>query len=93
MRGFFTTLGTIWGLAFPYFRSEDRWAGRVLLGSVIAIELSLVAIDVLLNQWNARFFNAIQDHNWDSFVSELVYYCMLAAIFIVLAVYQLYLNQ
>ena len=93
MRGFFTTLGTIWGLAFPYFRSEDRWAGRVLLGSVIAIELSLVAIDVLLNQWNARFFNAIQDHNWDAFVGELLYFCVLAAIFIVLAVYQLYLNQ
>jgi vitamin B12/bleomycin/antimicrobial peptide transport system ATP-binding/permease protein len=93
VRGFFTTLGTIWGLAFPYFRSEDRWPGRILLGSVIGIELSLVAIEVLINQWNARFFNAIQDHNWDAFVGELLYFCMLAAIFIVLAVYQLYLNQ
>ena len=25
-----------WRLALPYFRSEDRWAGRVLLASVIA---------------------------------------------------------
>ncbi len=93
MRGFFTTLGTIWGLAIPYFRSEDRWPGRILLASVIGIELGLVAIDVLINQWNARFFNAIQDHNWDAFVGELLYFCMLAAIFIVMAVYQLYLNQ
>ncbi len=93
MRGFFTTLGTIWGLAFPYFRSEDRWPGRILLASVIGIELGLVAIEVLINQWNARFFNAIQDHNWDSFVGELLYFCVLAAIFIALAVYQLYLNQ
>ncbi|HEX9323483.1 MAG TPA: ABC transporter ATP-binding protein/permease [Xanthobacteraceae bacterium] len=93
MRGFFTTLGTIWGLAFPYFRSEDRWPGRILLASVIAIELGLVGIDVLINQWNARFFNAIQEYNWDAFVSELLYFCVLAAIFIVLAVYQLYLNQ
>ncbi|HXN43711.1 MAG TPA: ABC transporter ATP-binding protein/permease, partial [Xanthobacteraceae bacterium] len=93
MRGFFTTLGTIWGLAFPYFRSQDRWPGRILLAAVIAIELSLVAIDVLINQWNARFFNAIQAHNWDAFVGELLYFCVLAAIFIVLAVYQLYLNQ
>jgi vitamin B12/bleomycin/antimicrobial peptide transport system ATP-binding/permease protein len=93
VRGFFTTLGTIWGLAFPYFRSEDRWPGRILLASVIGIELGLVAIEVLINQWNARFFNAIQDHNWDSFVGELLYFCVLAAIFIVLAVYQLYLNQ
>jgi putative ATP-binding cassette transporter len=93
VRGFFTTLGTIWGLAFPYFRSQDRWPGRILLAAVIAIELSLVAIDVLINQWNARFFNAIQEHNWDAFVGELLYFCVLAAIFIVLAVYQLYLNQ
>jgi vitamin B12/bleomycin/antimicrobial peptide transport system ATP-binding/permease protein len=93
VRGFFTTLGTIWGLAVPYFRSEDRWPGRFLLATVIAIELGLVALEVLFNQWNARFFNAIQEHNWDSFVSELLYFCMLAAIFIVLAIYQLYLNQ
>jgi len=93
VRGFFATLGTICRLAFPYFRSEDRWAGRGLLAAVVAIELGLVAIDVLINQWNARFFNAIQEYKWDAFVSELEYFCLLAAMFIVLAVYQLYLNQ
>src|SRR4029078_8526746 len=67
--------------------------GRLLLGAVIAIELGLVAIDVLINQWNNRFYNALQDKNWDAFVYELGYFCVLAAIFIVLAVYQLYLNQ
>jgi putative ATP-binding cassette transporter len=83
----------IWRIASPYFRSEERWVARGLLAAVIAIELSLVAIDVLINQWNNRFYNALQDRNWDSFVSELLYFCVLAAIFIVLAVYQLYLNQ
>jgi vitamin B12/bleomycin/antimicrobial peptide transport system ATP-binding/permease protein len=87
------TLATIWGLARPYFVSEDRWAGRVLLGSVIAIELSIVAINVMLNQWNNRFYNALQERNWDNFVWELLFFCALAAAFIVLAVYQLYLNQ
>jgi vitamin B12/bleomycin/antimicrobial peptide transport system ATP-binding/permease protein len=48
---------------------------------------------VLINGWNARFYNAIQEHDWNAFVSELLYFCMLAAIYIVLAVYQLYLNQ
>jgi putative ATP-binding cassette transporter len=91
--GLVSTLATIWRLAAPYFSSEDRWPGRILLGAVIAIELAIVAINVLLNQWNARFFNAIQEKNWDSFVSELMFFCLLAAAFIVLAVYQLYLNQ
>ena len=86
-------LATIWRLASPYFFSEDRFAGRLLLGSVIAIELSIVTINVLLNQWNARFYNALQERDWDIFVSELLFFCVLATIYILLAVYQLYLNQ
>jgi putative ATP-binding cassette transporter len=88
-----STLVTIWRLARPYFFSEDRWAGRLLLGTVIAIELSTVAINVMLNQWYNRFYNALQERNWDSFVWELMFFCALAAAYIVLAVYQLYLNQ
>lgn len=93
MTAFASTLATIWRLAAPYFRGEDRWPGRTLLAAVVAIELSIIAINVLLNQWNARFFNAIQDRDWDGFVAELIYFCTLAAAYIVLAVYQLYLNQ
>jgi putative ATP-binding cassette transporter len=91
--GLVSTLATIWRLAAPYFRSEDRRAGRTLLGAVIAIELAITAITVLLNHWNNRFYNALQDRNWDAFVSELLYFCLLAAAYILLAVYQLYLNQ
>ena len=93
MKGFFATLATIWRIAVPYFRSQDRLAGRLLLTAVIAIELSNVAIMVLLNQWNARFYNALQDRDWDQFVHQLLIFCALAAAYIVLAVYQLYLNQ
>jgi putative ATP-binding cassette transporter len=88
-----STLATIWRLASPYFSSEDRWAGRGLLAAVIAIELGIVAINVLLNQWNNRFYNALQERNWDAFVGELMYFCVVVAIYIVAAVYQLYLNQ
>jgi putative ATP-binding cassette transporter len=91
--GLASTLATIWRLALPYFRSEDRMAGRALLAAVIAIELSIVAITVLINQWNNRFYNALQDRNWDAFVSELLFFCVLATAYIFLAVYQLYLNQ
>jgi putative ATP-binding cassette transporter len=89
----FSTLAIIWRLASPYFRSEDRWAGRVLLAAVIAIELAIVGINVLLNSWNNSFYNALQDKNWDAFVYQLGYFCVLATAYIFLAVYQLYLNQ
>jgi vitamin B12/bleomycin/antimicrobial peptide transport system ATP-binding/permease protein len=88
-----STLAIVWRIAAPYFRSNDKWAGRGLLAAVIAIELTIVAITVLINQWNSRFYNALQERNWDNFVSELIYFSVLAAIYIVLAVYQLYLNQ
>jgi putative ATP-binding cassette transporter len=89
----FATLATIWRLASPYFRSEDRVPGLILLAAVVAIELSIVALTVLLNAWNAKFYNALQERDWNAFVYQLGYFCVLAAIFIVVAVYQLYLNQ
>ena len=73
-----SSLAILWQLARPYFFSEDRWAGRVLLGAVIAIELSIVAINVMLNQWNNRFYNALQERNWDAFDYELGFFCILA---------------
>jgi putative ATP-binding cassette transporter len=91
--GFASTLATIWRLATPYLRSEDRLAGRTLLAAVILIELSIVGINVMLNQWNNRFYNALQDRNWDAFVTELLVFGGLATAYILLAVYQLYLNQ
>lgn len=93
MKRHFATLVTIWRLASPYFSSEDKWPGRILLAAVIAIELSIVGINVLLNSWNNSFYNALQDKNWDAFIHQLGYFCVLATTFIFLAVYQLYLNQ
>ena len=93
MRGIFSTLAIVWRIASPYFYSEDRWPGRILLAAVVAIELSIVGINVLLNSWNNTFYNALQDKNWDAFVYQLGYFCVLATIYILLAVYQLYLNQ
>ncbi len=48
---------------------------------------------VLFNEWNARFYNALQDRNWHVFVYQLGYFCVLATAYIVVPVYQLYLNQ
>jgi len=93
VRGIRSTLATVWRIAAPYFRSEDKLAGRLLLAAVISIELSLVLINVLLNQWNNRFYNALQEKNWDGFVREIGVFSLLATFYVALAVYQLYLNQ
>jgi putative ATP-binding cassette transporter len=93
MRGVAHTLAQVSRLSLPYFRSEDRWAGRGLLGAILAIELAQVGIAVLLNSWNARFYDALQHKNASAFGYELVVFCALAGSFILLAVYQLYLSQ
>jgi vitamin B12/bleomycin/antimicrobial peptide transport system ATP-binding/permease protein len=93
VKRFASTIAIIWRLSVPYFRSEDRWPGRILLGAVVAIELSLVALEVMFNEWYNRFYNALQDRDSNAFVSAILFFCVLAAIYIVLAVYQTYLNQ
>ena len=47
----------------------------------------------LFNDWNARFYNSLQDKNAEAFWAELLYWVVLAAIFITVAVYRLYLSQ
>jgi vitamin B12/bleomycin/antimicrobial peptide transport system ATP-binding/permease protein len=93
VKSFASTTAKIWRLSVPYFRSDDRWPGRLLLGSVVVIELSLVALQVILNLWYNRFYNTLQDRDWNGFVSAILFFCVLAAIYTVLAVYQTYLNQ
>ena len=88
-----STLATVWRIAAPYFRSEDKWAGRGLLAAVIAIELTVVFLTVLFNRWNNVFYNALQEHNQAVFTYQIGYFCVLAAFWIGLKVYQLYLNQ
>jgi vitamin B12/bleomycin/antimicrobial peptide transport system ATP-binding/permease protein len=88
-----STLATVWQIAAPYFRSEDKWAGRGLLAAVIVIELAVVFLTVLFNRWNNVFYNALQEHNQAVFTYQIGYFCVLAAFWIGLKVYQLYLNQ
>jgi putative ATP-binding cassette transporter len=65
-------LREFFGLALPYFRSEDRWRARALLTGVIAAELGLVYVAVSVIKWNGRFFNALEARDWVSFKEELV---------------------
>jgi putative ATP-binding cassette transporter len=56
------------------------------------MELSVVAITVILNQWYNRFYNTLQNYDWNGFVSAILFFCALAAIYTVIVVYQNYLN-
>ena len=82
-----------WAMIFPFWFSEDRWAARGLLLAVIVLNLAIVYINVLLNKWNNKFYDALQDKNYTVFLHQVIRFSWLAGLFIVVAVYQSYLNQ
>jgi vitamin B12/bleomycin/antimicrobial peptide transport system ATP-binding/permease protein len=86
-------LRDIWTLAGPYWFSEDKWAGRGLLAVLVVLNLALVYLNVLFARWNNAFYNTLQDKDYAGFVTQLLRFSGLAALFIIVAVYQLYLNQ
>ena len=97
-------LSDAWRLAGPYWRSEERWRARLLLGVVVALNLSLVGMSVLLSYWNREFFNSLQEKDAGAFWSLLFWwrqtdsgpmpgFVFVAALYILIAVYQLYLRQ
>jgi putative ATP-binding cassette transporter len=88
-----STLAAVWRISAPYFSSDDKWAGRGLLAAVISIELATVYLTVLFNKWNNVFYNALQERNQAVFTYQIGYFCVLAAFWVGLKVYQLYLNQ
>ncbi|MGE3988268.1 ABC transporter ATP-binding protein/permease [Pseudorhodoplanes sp.] len=67
-------LRTFLRLALPYFRSEERWTARLLLMAVVGAELALVYVAVAAVNWNARFFNALERRDWESFHEELIFF-------------------
>ena len=80
-------------IAVPYFRSEDKWAGRGLLLAVISLQLFQVWLNVRFNAWYNTFYTALQNKDWSTFIWQVGVFSLLAGFFIVSAVYQLYLQQ
>lgn len=86
-------LRAAWAIARPYWFSEDRWPARGLLGVIVVMNLTLVGVSVMINHWNARFYDALQNKDQAAFLHEIMVFCGLAAAYILIAVYQVYLTQ
>ena len=86
-------LRRVWALSQPYFASDQKWKARALLGAIIALNLGMVYMAVLFNDWNKLFYDALQDKNAAVFWAQLGRFTYLAFAFIVIAVYKFYLTQ
>ena len=83
----------LWALLRPYWKSEERRGAWLLLIANIALTLGLVFMTVLFNQWYNLFYNTLQNKDQPEFFHQIGRFCVLAAIYIVIAVYRIYLNQ
>src|SRR5215471_2802115 len=83
----------LWALVRPYWGSEERRSAWALLIANITLTLAMVYMSVLFNQWYNLFYNTLQDKAKAEFFHQIGRFCVLAAIYIVIAVYRIYLNQ
>jgi vitamin B12/bleomycin/antimicrobial peptide transport system ATP-binding/permease protein len=101
-------LAKLWVLSRPYWFAQERstlclrsltftvkeaWIGRAVLLLAVTLSILLVYISKLINSWYARFYNALQEKNADVFWEELQVFVVLAVLFIITAVYRLWLTQ
>ena len=86
-------LGRVWALSLPYFQSEDKWRARSLLAACVGLNLGMVYMMVLFNDWNRVFYDALQNRDAEVFWQQLGVFGILATCYIVVAVYKFYLTQ
>ena len=86
-------LHDLWVLTKPYWKSEERLVSGLLLAVIIGMSLGIVYLNVLFNQWNNLFYNSLQNKDIQAFFRLFGRFTILAVIFIVVAVYQVYLRQ
>ena len=86
-------LRRVWALSLPYFQSEDKWRARSLLAACVGLNLGMVYMMVLFNDWNRVFYDALQNRDAEVFWHQLGVFCILATCYIVVAVYKFYLTQ
>lgn len=88
--GFFGQLRMM-GAAF--WESGVRNRTLVLLAALLTVILSTVYTQVLLNEWNAPFYNALEKRDLGEFFRQLEVFALIAATLLVLNVVQTWLNQ
>src|SRR6516162_428557 len=89
-RGF---LRQAWNIAWPYWKSEEKWSAIGLLVAIITFNLALVWLNVRFNYWYNDFYNTLQEYKWQEFWWQFGIFGMLALSYIVVGVYSAYLQR
>ncbi len=83
----------VWVLTRGYWRSEERWSARLLLATIIGLNLGLVGVTVLQNQATGELFTALQQRDADGFSQAFFVVVLLILLYLAVAVLRVYLDQ
>ena len=84
---------TPWQLIKSYWQSDQRLPAYLFISITMVMTVSLVGLDVVFNYWYNYFYNALQAYDKHGVVRLLMVFCLIAAFYIVLAVYRYYISQ
>jgi len=87
------SLKIFWKIFKDFWQSETKWSARGLLAVVLALNLSTVYLLVELNTWYREFYDALQAYQMDLFWPLIGKFTALAFLYIIIAVYAVYLQQ
>jgi vitamin B12/bleomycin/antimicrobial peptide transport system ATP-binding/permease protein len=83
----------LWALTKPYWVSEKRGTGLILLATVVGLALLGVWLEVQFNTWNREFYNTFESKDQAEFFRQLGTFTLLAVIYILNGVYRIYFQQ
>ncbi|MBC7804359.1 MAG: ABC transporter ATP-binding protein/permease [Candidatus Parcubacteria bacterium] len=86
-------LAALWALTKPYWVSEKRGVGLILLATVVGLSLVGVWLEVQFNTWNREFYNTFESKDQAEFFRQLGTFTILAVLYIVNGVYKTYFQQ
>jgi len=86
-------LAALWALIKPYWASEKRGTGLILLATVVGAALLGVWLEVQFNTWNRNFYSTFESKDQAEFFRQLGLFSLLAVLYIVLGVYRQYFQQ
>ena len=89
-KSFFAVL---WTLVKPYWVSEKRGTGLILLATVVGLTLLGVWLEVQFNTWNRDFYDTFETRDQSEFFRQLGTFTILAILYIINGVYRIYFQQ
>jgi putative ATP-binding cassette transporter len=95
-RGMLYHCGFLWRFirfALPFWSAEHKWMNRGRLALVALLTVAQVAVQVGLNNWSAKLYNALEARHLDAFLEQIVTFVLLLAASIAVFSTSLYVRR